>query len=228
MQYLTCKSWTRGRSMRDLSIVQELNSSVLSLERVLTQSGRQLIGFLLRFRSFNITKFLKSLGKATSDRLHPARLKLTKEFGKETHGSCRTFFGLETQDRMNACHVAFCFLIEAASWLIGISLARNTVKDFTLHRSLGNSTRFEQPDIMRVLRTFSLQISLGSFSSLLQFLIFNKMSRAYKVPMDSWTSTRLTHSLRRSFSSIGSPEKSGVLTREREWLRLRNFTSRST
>lgn len=55
--------------MRDVSIAQEFNSSVLSLERVLMQSGRQLIGFLLRFRSFNITKFLKFLGKATSDRL---------------------------------------------------------------------------------------------------------------------------------------------------------------
>jgi hypothetical protein len=63
----------------------------------------------------------------------------------------------------------------------------------------------------------------GRVLRLLQFLKFRKRRRP-RIPMESWTSTKLTQSLSNNFSRQGKPSKLGVLVSSWEWLRLRNFS----
>lgn len=108
------------------------------------------------------------------------------------------------------------------SCVIVISSVWNTDKECISPRSSGNLSIFEQPEMLRFWRNFNLQMPLGTLRSLFQSCTFIWTS-LWRHPTDWSMYFSPEQSSRISFSRLGSFEKSGVLIRRREWLRLRIF-----
>ncbi|KAK2986979.1 hypothetical protein RJ640_024877, partial [Escallonia rubra] len=139
--------------------------------------------------------------KASSLKLQSRRLNSRKECGKESQVCCG--FSLSAGRDVSSFQVRY-------TKPKSIPSARNTLKDSIILISSGNWSRLEQPEIISVSRTLSLPMVLGSFLSLLQPSRFNETRLVSRSPIESWTSTKLLHSLRINLSRLGSIENSGI------------------
>ena len=111
---------------------------------------------------------------------------------------------------------------EDGSFLIAVLSASNSDKAVMFPNSSGNSSSFKQPDKLRVLRDFKLEMLLGRFLTFLHPSKFSKTSFS-KCPIDSWTSTKLEQPSSISISKCGTRKKFGDLVRYLELLRLKTF-----
>ncbi|KAL6289847.1 hypothetical protein ACE6H2_007357 [Prunus campanulata] len=152
MQSPIAKLFSFGSPRSDLRLVHLRKESSWSLANPLTQFGRLQIGLFPRFSLSNEDKLLKSIGNASSERLHPQRLNSTKEHGKEPK-----------------IHE----LLSSHNSFIRIPSVSSTFNEsMFLSISIDNSLRFEQPDIINVSSDFSIQMFLGSILIFLQSFIF--------------------------------------------------------
>ena len=133
------------------SRVQERTSREMRLLRSLTKSGKVQIGLLLRSRTLNKGRLPKPLGKSLSDRLQPLRLNLTNELGRIVFDNSERLLNADLQNHMCECHGLISVVVDVDT-LRSISLACNTLSDFISLSPDGNSSRFEQPEIVNFSR----------------------------------------------------------------------------
>ena len=84
------------------------------------------------------------------------------------------------------------------------------IKAVMFPNSSGNTSSFKQPDKLRVLRDFKLEMLLGRFLTFLHPSKFSKTSFS-KCPIDSWTSTKLVQPSSISISKCGTRKKFGEI-----------------
>ena len=83
---------------------------------------------------------------------------------------------------------------------------------FIIPVNFGNEVIIEQSSRSRSVRDCISAVMVGRLMSDLQCFRCKYLS-LLSCPIDGWISTKLSHPERFSFSSIGTPEKSGVLIR---------------
>ena len=113
---------------------------------------------------------------------------------------------------------------KGGTFLIAIQLKLSFDRLFIIPVNFGNELIFEQNVSLSSVRDCITVDMQGRSVRDLQ-PSKNKYSNLLSCPIDGWISTKLQHHERFSSSSIGTPEKSGVLIRFSEWLRSMNFNS---
>ena len=111
---------------------------------------------------------------------------------------------------------------EGSSLLISVKPKLSSDRLFIIPVNFGIVLIFEQSQRSRTLRDSISADMLGRSVRDSHFHRCKYLS-LLSCPIDGWISTKLTHPERFSSSSLGTPEKSGVLIRFRESLRSMNF-----
>ena len=111
---------------------------------------------------------------------------------------------------------------KGGTFLIAIQLKLNFDRLFIIPVNFGNELIFEQNASLSSVRDCITVDMQGRSVRDLQ-PSKNKYLSLLSCPIDGWIPTKLWHQERFSLSSIGTPEKLGVLIRFLEWERSMNF-----
>lgn len=231
-----------GISGSDTRFIQSSNCNLLSWVKQPMVSGKEQKSFFRRSRSSKASKLPISTGIMLSDKPQSISLSILKELNPEneemrvllahrdtcladtknwTREPREIVSGLLMQQKDKYIKFFNCPMDEGR-WAMAVPSASKFVRDCICPMSSGNLSIFEHPQMLNTRRDFILLTVSGKFLSFVQSLKLASSSLS-RCPIEGWTSVSSVQSSRIRSWRFGTLEKSGVLIRECEWLRLRTF-----
>ena len=140
------------------------------------------------------------------------------------------YFNKRTLKTLSILDLKNCFshprhikkLMEEGTSRIAAPVKSSSFKHSIFPKFSGSLASFEHPKRMSTSRDLKLSMLLGRLIRDWQNSKFKTVS-LLSCPIDGWISTKFMQPLRHSFSSLGTPKKSGVLIRFMECSRSMSF-----